>query len=46
MSKLFYLVSFVFIFGNTACFSQEIGDALKAKDTIKKEGYIKFFIFK
>lgn len=38
MSKLFYLVSFVFIFGNTSCFSQEIGAVLKTKDTIKKEG--------
>ena len=38
MSKLFYLVSFVFIFGNTACFSQKIDNAIIAKDTIKEEG--------
>ena len=38
MSKLLYFVAFVFIFGNISCFSQELGDALKAKDTIKKEG--------
>lgn len=37
MSKLLYFVAFVFIFGCSTCFSQEIGDALKAKDTIKKE---------
>ena len=36
MTKLFYIVSFVFIFGNTSCFSQEIGDVIKTKDTIKK----------
>ena len=36
MTKLFYIVSFVFIFGNTTCFSQEIGDVIKTKDTIKK----------
>jgi len=37
MSKLFYLVSFVFILGNTTCFSQKIDNALIAKDTIKKD---------
>jgi Family of unknown function (DUF5683) len=33
--KLFYIVSFVFIFGNTNCFSQQISNAIIAKDTIK-----------
>ena len=37
MHKLFYIVSFVFIFGNTNCFSQNIGDAIIANDTIIKD---------
>lgn len=36
MTKLFYIVSFVFIFGNTPCFSQENGGVIIANDTIKK----------
>lgn len=37
MFKLFYIVSFVFLLGNTSVFSQEIADVIIAKDTIKKD---------
>ena len=37
MPKLFYIFSILFILGNTSCFSQNIGDAIIAKDTIIKD---------
>ena len=36
MTKLFYIVSFIFIFGNAHCFSQNISDVIVTTDTIKK----------
>ena len=35
MSKSLYIVILFFLFGNQAIFSQEIGEAIKAKDTVK-----------
>lgn len=35
MSKSFYIAILFFLVGNQAIFSQEIGDAIKAKDTLK-----------
>lgn len=34
MSKLFYIAILFFLLGNQVVFSQQIGDAIKAKDTI------------
>ena len=35
MNKIFYIVVLFFLFGNQALFSQEIGEAIKATDTVK-----------
>jgi hypothetical protein len=35
VNKIFYIVIFSFLFGNQSAFSQEIGKALKTKDTLK-----------
>lgn len=35
MNKIFYIVLFFFIAGNQTVFSQQLGDGLKAKDTLK-----------
>ena len=37
MNKTFYIVILFFLFGNQAIFSQQIGDAIKAKDSIKSK---------
>ncbi|WP_293895401.1 DUF5683 domain-containing protein [Flavobacterium sp.] len=37
MNKIFYIVILFFLFGNQIIFSQEIGDAIKAKDTVKSK---------
>ena len=37
MFKLFYIISFVFLLGNTSVFSQEIAGLIIEKDTIKKD---------
>ena len=35
MNKLFYIALLLFLFGNQSVFSQQIGDAVKTKDTLK-----------
>ncbi len=35
MNKLFYIAILFLLFGNQAIFSQQIGEAIKAKDTLK-----------
>lgn len=35
MNKAYYIALLFFIFGNQAVFSQQIGDAIKSKDTLK-----------
>lgn len=35
MNKVLYIVLFFFLIGNQAVFSQDIGEAIKAKDTLK-----------
>ncbi len=37
MNKFFYIAILFFLFGNQAVFSQEIGEAIKAKDTVKSK---------
>lgn len=37
MNKVFYIAIFFFLLGNQVTFSQQIGDAIKAKDTLKSE---------
>lgn len=34
MNKFFYIIILIFLFGNQVVFSQEIGEAIKAKDTV------------
>ena len=35
VNKIFYIAILFFLFGNQTIFSQQIGDAIKAKDTVK-----------
>lgn len=37
MNKLFYIAILFFLLGNQAVFSQQIGEAIKAKDSLKSE---------
>jgi len=37
VNKAFYIVLLLFIFGNQSVFSQEIGNVIKAKDTLKSK---------